>query len=164
MAELGSLALYIALVLCAYSFLVGLVALLLTGEASDRLSETARRAGIAAFAAVFLAALVLVTSAFRDDFSIAYILEHSNHDLPAPYKFATLWSGQEGSLLFWALLLSTYGLVLRLRHKTDTRLFAYASVAIAAVQVFFLMLIVFPADPFSLTTGPIPADGNGLNP
>ena len=164
MAELGSLALLIAFVLCAYSFLVGLVALLLSGEAADRLSETARRAGIAAFAAVFLAALVLVTSAFRDDFSIRYILEHSNHDLPIPYKFATLWSGQEGSLLFWALLLSTYGLVLRLRHKTDTRLFAYASVVIAAVQVFFLMLIVFPADPFSLTTGQIPADGNGLNP
>src|SRR5437667_3289216 len=160
MAELGSLALLIALVLCAYSFVVGLVALLDRSEASDRLSETARRAGIAAFAAIFLASLVLVTSAFRDDFSIAYILEHSNHDLPAPYKFATLWSGQEGSLLFWGLLLSTYGLVLRLRHKTDTRLFAYASVAIAAVQFFFVMLIVFPASPFSLTTGQIPADGN----
>ena len=164
MAELGSLALLIALVLCAYSFVVGLVALLDRSEAADRLSETARRAGIAAFAAVFLASLILVASAFRDDFSIAYILEHSNRDLPIPYKFAVLWSGQEGSLLFWALLLSTYGLVLRLRHKTDTRLFAYASVAIAAVQFFFVMLIVFPASPFSLTTGQIPADGNGLNP
>src|SRR5882672_8132907 len=164
MPQIGSFLLLLALALCGYSFVFGIVALLLTGEASARLSETARRAGIAAFAAVFLAALILVVSAFRDDFSIAYILEHSNHDLPIPYKFATLWSGQEGSLLFWALLLSTYGLVLRLRHKTDTRLFAYASVAIAAVQVFFLMLIVFPADPFSLTAGPIPADGNGLNP
>ena len=164
MAELGSLALLIALVLCAYSFVVGVVALLAKGEAADRLSETARRAGIAAFAAVFLASLILVVSAFRDDFSIEYIREHSNIALPIPYKFATLWSGQEGSLLFWALLLSTYGLVLRLRHKTDRRLFAYASVVIAAVQVFFLLLIVFPASPFSLTSGEIPADGNGLNP
>ncbi|HSS99753.1 MAG TPA: cytochrome c biogenesis protein CcsA, partial [Terriglobales bacterium] len=164
MAELGSLALLIALVLCAYSFVVGVVALLSKGEAADRLSETARRAGIAAFAAVFLASAILVVSAFRDDFSIEYIREHSNIALPIPYKFATLWSGQEGSLLFWALLLSTYGLVLRLRHKTDTRLFAHASVVIAAVQFFFLLLIVFPASPFSLTTGQIPADGNGLNP
>jgi len=164
MAELGSLALLIALVLCAYSFVVGVVALLNNGEAADRLSETARRAGIAAFAAVFLASLILVVSAFQDNFSIEYIREHSNRALPIPYKFATLWSGQEGSLLFWALLLSSYGLVLRLRHKTDTRLFAYASVAIAAVHVFFLLLIVFPASPFSLTSGPIPEDGNGLNP
>src|SRR5215475_6325040 len=164
MAELGSLALLIALVLCAYSFVVGVVALLNKGEAADRLSETARRAGIAAFAAVFLASAILVVSAFRDDFSIEYIREHSNVALPAAYKFATLWSGQEGSLLFWALLLSTYGLVLRLRHKTDTRLFAYASVVIAAVQVFFLLLVNFAAHPFSLTQGGIPPDGNGLNP
>ena len=67
MAELGSLALLIALVLCAYSFVVGVVALLNNGEAADRLSETARRAGIAAFAAVFLASLILVVSAFHAD-------------------------------------------------------------------------------------------------
>jgi len=29
-----------------------------------------------------------------------------DRDLPAPYKFAVLWSGQEGSLLFWSLLLA----------------------------------------------------------
>src|SRR5262245_59944481 len=145
MAELGSIALLIALVLAGYSFLVGLVALLRRTTASDLLGETARRAGIAAFGAVFLASLILVVAAFQDDFSIAYILQHSNRDLPAPYKFATLWSGQEGSLLFWALLLSTYGFVLRLRHKTATRLFAHASVVIAAVQTFFLLLIIFGA-------------------
>jgi cytochrome c-type biogenesis protein CcmF len=164
MAELGSIALLIALVLAGYSFLVGLVALLRRTTASDLLGETARRAGIAAFGAVFLASLILVVAAFQDDFSIAYILQHSNRDLPAPYKFATLWSGQEGSLLFWALLLSTYGFVLRLRHKTDTRLFAHASVVIAAVQTFFLLLIIFGAHPFALTQGSVPPDGNGLNP
>jgi cytochrome c-type biogenesis protein CcmF len=128
------------------------------------LGETARRAGIASFAVVFLAAVVLVVAAFQNDFSIAYIFHHSNRDLPAPYKFATLWSGQEGSLLFWALLLSAYGLVLRLRYKTDVRLFAHASVIIAAVQVFFLLLLNFAANPFGIMQGSLPADGNGLNP
>src|SRR5204862_1101416 len=119
---------------------------------------------IAAFAVVLLAAVVLVIAAFQDDFSIAYIFHHSNRDLPAPYKFATLWSGQEGSLLFWSLLLSAYGLVLRLRHKTDSRLFAHASVILAAIQVFFLLLVNFAALPFALMTGPMAKDGNGLNP
>src|SRR6266498_2785282 len=164
MAELGDLSLLIALVLCAYSFVAGTWALVFPSEGSDRLSETARRAGIAAFAAVLLASSILVVSAFQDDFSIAYIREHSNHDLPAPYKFATLWSGQEGSLLFWALLLSGYGFVLRLRYQTDQRLFAHASVVIAAVQVFFLLILNVAAKPFSLVTGTIPPDGNGLNP
>ena len=164
MSQIGSFALLLALALCAYSFLAGLLALVIKGPESGRLGETARRAGIASFAIVFLAAVVLVVAAFQNDFSIAYIFHHSNRDLPAPYKFATLWSGQEGSLLFWALLLSAYGLVLRLRYKTDVRLFAHASVIIAAVQVFFLLLLNFAANPFGVMQGSLPADGNGLNP
>ena len=164
MSQIGSFALLLALALCTYSFLAGLLALIIKGVGSERLGETARRAGIASFAIVFLAAVVLVVAAFQNDFSIAYIFHHSNRDLPAPYKFATLWSGQEGSLLFWALLLSAYGLVLRLRYKTDVRLFAHASVIIAAVQVFFLLLLNFAANPFGVMRGALPADGNGLNP
>ncbi len=164
MSELGSFVLLLALALSGYSFLAGLLALAKRQLGSERLGETARRAGIASFGAVFLAALVLVVSAFRNDFSIAYIFHHSNRSLPLPYKFAVLWSGQEGSLLFWSLLLSSYGLVLRLRHKTDERLFAHASVIIAAVQVFFLLLLNFAAKPFGIMQGTLPDDGSGLNP
>ena len=164
MAELGSYSLLLALALGAYAFVAGIIALTRKGDAYDRLSETARRAGIAVFGAVALAAVVLVVATFQNDFSISYILHHSNRDLPIPYKFAVLWSGQEGSLLFWAMLLSSYGLVLRLRHKVDTRLVAYASVVISAVQVFFLLLVNFAANPFAMTIGNLPPDGNGLNP
>jgi len=164
MSQIGSFALLLALALSAYSFLAGLLALTGKGTGSERLAETARRAGIATFAVVLLAAVVLVVAAFSNDFSIAYIFHHSNRDLPAPYKFATLWSGQEGSLLFWSLLLATYGLVLRVRYKTDVRLFAHASVVIAAVQIFFLLVLNFAANPFGLMQGSLPADGNGLNP
>src|ERR1700680_2196339 len=164
MSQIGSFALLLALALSAYSFLAGALALARPGPGSERLGETARRAGIATFAVGFLAALILVLFGFQDDFSIAYIYHHSNRDLPGPYKFATLWSGQEGSLLFWALLLSAYGLVLRLRYKTDARLFARASVVISAVQAFFLLLLTFAARPFAVIQGSLPADGNGLNP
>src|SRR2546427_13020421 len=82
MAQIGSFALLLALALSAYSFLAGLLALLRPGAGSERLGETARRAGIAAFAVVLLAAVGLVIAAFQDDFSIAYIFHHSNRDLP----------------------------------------------------------------------------------
>src|SRR6202050_5163992 len=165
MALIGSFALLLALALSIYSFGVGLVALFFPGDLLwERLGETARRAGIVAFGAVLLAAIVLVVSAFRDDFTIAYVFHHSNRDLPGPYKFATLWSGQEGSILFWCLLLSGYAFVLRLRYKTDVRLFAYASVVLAGVQFFFLALVNFAANPFGLLEGPMRADGSGLNP
>src|SRR5450432_4275769 len=163
-ADFGSYFLLVALMLAIYSFMAGGLALFGRDPLSERIGETARRAGIAVFFMVFLAALTLVAAAFQDNFSIFYIFQHSNRDLPLPYKFAVLWSGQEGSLLFWSMLLSTYGLVLRLRHKTDTRLFAHASVIIAGVQIFFLLLVNIAARPFGLTQGGIPADGSGLNP
>jgi cytochrome c-type biogenesis protein CcmF len=164
MPQVGSFALVLALALSGYSFLGGLYALIKRGPGSAELRETARRAGIFSFVAVFLASLILVVGAFTNDFSIDYIRDHSNRALPLPYKFAVLWSGQEGSLLFWSLLLSGYGLVLRLRHKTDQRLFAYASVIIASVQVFFLLLLNFAARPFAMTGGAPPFEGRGLNP
>ncbi len=164
MALLGSFSLLFALALSLYAFGAGAFALARKGDNYERLGETARRAGIAAWAAVTVATLTLVVATFRNDFSVAYILHHSNIALPWPYKVAALWSGQEGSLLFWSFLLATYGLILRLRYKTDTRLFAYAGTIMAAVQVFFLMLVNFAAPPFALTQGQIPPDGNGLNP
>src|SRR5215510_663893 len=162
----GSFSLLFALALTAYCLFAGALALrgAAVGHNTDRLAETARRAGIATWVAVAGAAVALVTSALNNDFSVAYILHHTNRALPTPYKLAALWSGQEGSLLFWALLLSTYGLILRLRHKVDVKLVAYASCILAAIQLFFLSVLNFAANPFGLVAGRIPADGNGLNP
>src|SRR5260370_17334675 len=78
-------------------------------------------------------------------------------------KVAAIWSGQEGSLLFWSLLLSAYGFVLRLRHKVDQQLVAGASIVVAGIQIFFLLLVNFAANPFGLMDT-VAADGNGLNP
>jgi cytochrome c assembly protein len=161
MSHIGSFALLMALALCGYSLLGGIAALIRKGPWLERLGETARRAGIVTFGAIVV---VLVMAALSDDFSIAYIFHHSNRELATAYKFATLWSGQEGSLPFWSLLLAGYGLVLRFQYKIDDRLFAYASVVIAAVQMFFLLRINFKAHPFAIMKGQLPANGEGLNP
>ncbi|MGA2633565.1 MAG: cytochrome c-type biogenesis CcmF C-terminal domain-containing protein [Terracidiphilus sp.] len=170
MAAFGSFALLIALALAAYNLLAGALALrwIATGQPApispERLADTARRAGIAGFVAVTAAAFALIWSVFANDFSITYIMEHSNRALPAAYKFSALWSGQEGSLLLWAWLLGAYGFVLRLTHKQDVKLYAYAGAILAAIQVFFLAVLNFAAPPFALYRGAIPDDGNGLNP
>ena len=170
MPEFGSFALLLALALSGYCLLAGGIALrqLATGARThvspERLAETARRAGIGSFFAVSCAAAALLYAAFTNDFSVSYILHHSNRALPGPYKFAALWSGQEGSLLLWAWLLAAYGFVLRMRHKVDVRLTAYASTILAGVQIFFLLLLNFAAPPFALVQGQTPADGFGLNP
>jgi cytochrome c-type biogenesis protein CcmF len=174
MAVFGSFALLIALALAAYNLVAGSLALRLmatkqpTAVAPERLLETARRAGIAGFVAVTAAAFALLWAIFANDFSLAYIVEHSNRSLPAAYKFSALWAGQEGSLLLWAWLLGAFGLILRRSRGLD-KLYACAGAILAGIQAFFLLLLCFPATPFALipgyvSGGPIPADGNGLNP
>jgi cytochrome c-type biogenesis protein CcmF len=169
MPEFGSFTLLLALVLSAYTLVMGGVALWRSrGERVDggaaRLGETARRAGIGSFVALTGAAFALVWASFTNDYSVSYILHHTNRALPTAYKFSALWSGQEGSLLLWAWLLSAYGFVLRIRHRVDMRLTAFASTILAGIQIFFLLLLNFAAPPFAIQPGPVAADGFGLNP
>jgi cytochrome c-type biogenesis protein CcmF len=171
MPEFGSFTLLLALALSGYTLVMGGVALWRTrGVAAgvdrqgDKLGETARRAGIASFVACTCAAFALVWASFTNDYSVSYILHHTNRDLNTAYKFSALWSGQEGSLLLWAWLLSAYGFVLRMRHKVDVRLTAFASTILAGIQVFFLLLLNFAAPPFAIQPGPVATDGFGLNP
>src|ERR1700761_5015290 len=151
MPSFGSFAILLALALCVYTLFSGAISLraLAVGRqlavSPENLRETSRRAGIASFIAVSCAAFALVWAAFTNDYSVDYILHHTNKALNPAYKFSALWSGQEGSLLLWAWLLSAYGFVLRLRHKTDVTLSAYASTVLSAIQTFFLLLLVFAA-------------------
>ena len=171
MPEFGSFALLLALALSAYTLVMGGVALWRTrgvtagvDRQADKLGETARRAGIASFIACSCAAFALVWASFTNDYSVSYILHHTNRDLNTAYKFSALWSGQEGSLLLWAWLLSAYGFVLRMRHKVDVRLTAFASTILAGIQIFFLLLLNFAAPPFAIQPGQVAQDGFGLNP
>ena len=167
----GSVSLLLALGLSVYTLLAGTLSLwaIANGRAlavaPERIRETARRAGIASFIAISCAAFALIWAAFTNDFSVDYVLHHSSIALPGFYKFSSIWAGQEGSLLLWAWLLAGYGFVLRLRHKTDITLHAYASTILSGVQIFFLLLINFVALPFAIVPGGVgPADGFGLNP
>ncbi len=171
MPSFGSFSLLIALVLSAYTLFAGTLALFAIAKkrslaiSTEHLLETSRRAGLASFVVISCAAFALIWAAFTNDFSVDYILHHTNRALNPAYKFSALWSGQEGSLLLWAWLLAAYGFVLRLRQKVDVTLSAYASTILAAVQTFFLLLITFATHPFSIVPGGVPpADGFGLNP
>jgi len=169
MPQFGSFMLLLGLALSVYTLLAGAFALWRfkatnADDGSGRLGETARRAGIASFIALSGAAFALVWAAFTNDYSVSYILHHTNRALNPAYKFAALWSGQEGSLLLWAWLLTAYGFVLRLRHRVDVRLSAFASTILAGITVFFLLLLNFAAPPFAIQPGPLAADGFCLNP
>ena len=105
MPEFGSFALLLALALSTYTLVFGAIELWRSrsatgitagGDGAGRLGETARRAGLSTFFALTCAAFALVWAAFTNDYSVSYILHHTNRDLSTAYKFSALWSGQEG--------------------------------------------------------------------
>lgn len=169
MTSLGRVALLAALGFAVYTFLAGAGSLYLARGGRQNIldgwrSRTGQWAGIATFLAVTAAAFVLVRAIVRDDFSISYILHHSSRSLPFVYKLAALWSGQEGSLLLWAWLLSGYACVLHVRSKGNRQLLLYVTTILAAIQIFFLLLLNIAAPPFQRASGPLQDDGFGLSP
>ena len=129
---------------------------------------------MAVFVLVTLAVASLEYFFFTDDFSMAYVAAHSNRALPAFYKFATLWAGQEGSLLWWSFLLSIYAfLALFLNRNKHPELMPYVGVVLSGVQIFFLTLNNFVVSPFHVMASADSAgvmhlarlsEGSGLNP
>jgi cytochrome c-type biogenesis protein CcmF len=167
----GSFALLLAFV-CAVYALVGGIAAIRTRH--PLLIKSARQAGMATCALIFLATFSLVYLFFSDSYWVAYVVSHSNRSLSTFYKVAALWSGQEGSLLFWSFLLSIYvfSVLIAYRNKNG-ELMPYVGVVLAGVQIFFLTLNNFVASPFKVLATPgangaldifTRADGNGLNP
>ncbi|TAN20891.1 MAG: heme lyase CcmF/NrfE family subunit [Acidobacteria bacterium] len=158
----GAYALVLAFVLACYAVLAGVVGL---SSHRPRMIASAERAYLMIFPAVLAAVICLLGLIFHDTFSVAYVAEHSNRALPLYYKFAVLWSGQEGSLLFWSMLLSGYGFVALLTSgRKHPQLRPTVAVILAAITSFFLLLNNFVASPFTTLPVGTPADGSGLNP
>ena len=161
LAELGSVFLLLSLVLAILSFGIGLQA----GRRDDaRLGTLARRAFYGLAVGLLGASATLVVALVVHDFSIAYVWEHTDRALSVPLTVAAFYGGQEGSLLYWALLLSLGGsAALAAADRASYGMTAFATAVLAAVATFFVLVLTFVASPFDVL--PVtPADGLGLNP
>ncbi len=167
----GSFTLLLAFVCAAYALIGGIFAI---KTRHPLLIKSTRQSGIATCVLIFIATFSLEYLLFSDNFSQAYVVSHSNRDLSTFYKVAALWSGQEGSLLFWSFLLSVYVISVLIAYRNKNgELMPHVGVILAGVQIFFLTLNNFVENPFkTLATANAAGllqpftrmDGNGLNP
>ena len=161
MIELGALALRLALVAAVYAVLAAV--------AGARLRRTdvvasSRAAAYAVNALVVVATAVLLRALLQHDFSLEYVAAYSSSTLPTQYVAAALWGGQQGSLLFWTLLLTTMSTLVHLQNRDRNQaLMPYVTTTLMTTAIFFLALTVFVTDPFERL--PVPArEGADLNP
>jgi len=158
---IGELSLWVALLMAAWSMTVSYAGGALRRE--DLVSSGVR--GLyATFAMVLLASIGLWTALLTKDFSLEYVAGHISSTMPSVYIFTAFWSGQAGSMLFWALILSMYGTIAIATSRSRNReLIPWATGTIAAILVFFIATTCFKANPF-VRLDFLPADGRGMNP
>ena len=162
MATLGSFTLLAAFVACAYAIAASVAG-------ARRRSPRIIQSGVGAFylvtALMTLASSIIIHAFVTQDYSIRYVDRYSDSVQPLFYKLTSYWGGLDGSIMFWVFLLSVFGaLAVRSNRERQRELIPYVVAVIAAVQLFFLFVMIVLKDPFATYLAETPADGRGLNP
>jgi cytochrome c-type biogenesis protein CcmF len=157
----GELSLWIALLMAVWAATVSIAG----GKLGrHELIVSGERAAFAATAFTVLAAAGVWYALFTRDFSLSYVASQISANMPNVYVFAAFWSGQAGSMLFWALILSIFmAITVRSNRDTNRELMPFVTGTLAAVLVFFLATTAFKANPF-VRLDWLPMDGRGMNP
>ncbi|ODS59531.1 MAG: hypothetical protein ABS36_00955 [Acidobacteria bacterium SCN 69-37] len=116
--------------------------------------------------ALMLAASAIIIHAFvTGDYSIEYVQRYSNSAQPLFYKLASYWGGLDGSVMFWVTLLACFGSSAIYINRQRTReLIPWVVATVAAVEMFFLFLMVLHNNPFNTFLTDVHTDGSGLSP
>jgi len=160
-SDIGLISMALALASAIYAVLAYAVGIRLGRES---VLESARHALIAVAALTTLSVAVLLGAILGHNFELEYVTNYTSRAMSFVYLVSSLWAGNDGSLLFWAWLLSLFSLVAVSRRRGDNQtLIPHAALVMMAVEAFFLILILATSSPFA-TLDVIPLDGYGLNP
>ena len=161
MTEIGFYSLVIAFLLAGYSALTSIFAVRCIKE---KTFASSKNAAIAVFGFLTLASMAMIYALVTRDFQVEYVARYTNRSLPMIYTLTAFYAGQEGSLLFWAWLLSIFAaIVIFQNRKKNLELLPYVLSVLMTITFFFTLLMVFVTSPFKALS-PVPFDGQGLNP
>ena len=114
---------------------------------------------------IFLSSFfVYVWLAISDNFSVLYIAQHSNINLPVFYKISSIWSAHEGSMFLWIIFLTSWGAVYNLSTSNDQLLKARTLGVISITSVGFLLFLLLTSNPFETILPVPPENGADINP
>ena len=108
---------------------------------------------------------VLVYSFVVDDFSVAYVAQNSNINLPIYYKFAATWGAHEGSLILWILSMNIWLVAFLFFDNSRNTNFSNYVFGVCCLVIFaFILFTIFTSNPFERILPIPPINGADLNP
>lgn len=171
--EIGHILLIISTVLALLSATIHFIGI---HQSQLYLIEFGNKLFNAMFISLLSALLCLIYSFISDDFSVAYVANHSNSQLALGYKIAAVWGSHEGSMLFWVFAIALWGAIINCRQagkpvgldnadmQTDKTYFARLLAILALVILGFNLFLLFTSNPFARLLPNIPIEGRDLNP
>jgi len=159
--EIGHFALILAL---CVSIIQGVLPLIGAQQGRREWLLLARPATQICFVLLVISFGVLAWCFYVNDFSVLYVAEHSNSQLPTVYRLGAVWGGHEGSLLLWILLLTGWAFAVAQLSKTlDEFMVARVLGVLGLVATGLLLFVLATSNPFERLL-PAAQDGRSLNP
>ena len=157
--EVGFLFLISAMVI---SFMGSLVPLVWSFNKETNLTSLISPIIVLVFLFTLSSLSILIYSFSIDDFSVKYVAQNSNINLPIYYKLSATWGAHEGSLLLWIFLLCSWSLFYILKEKDLSK--DITGSILLQIIFFFIAFTVFTSNPFERLLPVVPQNGVDLNP
>ena len=146
LSELGTLALILTFGAAVYA--IG-ASLLGARRTDDRLIRSGRNAALLTFPLLLFASFCLLVALLTEQYQISYVWQTSDPSTPALFRFTALWGSQQGSILFWCLLMSAFAFAaILINWREHRRLMPYVTAYTMATLAFFVGLVLFLENPF----------------
>ncbi|HZN48339.1 MAG TPA: heme lyase CcmF/NrfE family subunit [Ramlibacter sp.] len=159
--ELGHFCLIVALML---SLAQGVLALAGAQQGRAAWMAVAQPAAQGQFLFVAIAFALLTAAFVNNDFSLLVVAQHSNTQLPTPYRVAAVWGSHEGSMLLWVLMLAVWGIAVAMFSRRLPAPFVARVLGVMGLLASgFLGFLLFTSNPFTRLL-PAAAEGRDLNP
>ena len=153
---------FLTIVATGLFFLVGCFAFIRSEDIF--ISKLISRTYSHGFLFLFSSFLIYVWLAVTDNFSVAYIANHSNTDLPTFYKISSIWSAHEGSMFLWIIFLAAWGYLFNTKVDNKEVLKSKSIGIISFILVGFLSFLLLTSNPFETILPFAPSNGADINP
>ncbi|AWL11310.1 Cytochrome c-type bioproteinis protein CcmF [Saliniradius amylolyticus] len=161
-AELGHYSLALALFL---TLLMAIYPLWGAQSGNDTMIASAKPLAVGAFLFTALSYACLTYAFLTHDFTLAYVAQNSNTQLPWYYRVTAVWGGHEGSFLLWVLIFSIWTVAVALFSRVmPAAMVARVIGVLGLVGVGFYLYMLTVSNPFERLLPFFPVDGRDLNP
>ena len=159
--EIGHFALVLAL---SVAIVQGVFPLLGSLTGKPQWVSLARPAAYGQLLFMVISFSCLLYAFVTNDFSVKYVANNSNTQMPTVFRVSALWGAHEGSLLLWAMILSGWGAAVAFFSKGIPPIMLARVVSIMGlVGVGFMLFVIVTSNPFERLLQ-IPLEGRQLNP